>query len=239
MLNRGAKIAVGVLAVPTVLCALLAGLQVYHEVWGQWSALYWVNMWSGLVHSPFILVPAIVALTNLVLLLLVGIWWLVNIRNRAFSHRIFAAWFALLLVSAVSYFPSDQQYAAAAVMLLGPGPKSVQLQRDAALRDSSLLLNALILRGADIEKSLLCFAAYNDSPSVITRLIQRGMQVNEQHYPSRVTALHQAVEGKQHRSAEILMRAGARADIPNLRGITPRDLAARQGDERMMAILTR
>src|SRR5471030_1992055 len=77
---------------------------------------------------------------------------------------VFAAWFALLLVSAASYFPSDQHYAAAAVLLLGPGLKSVQLQRDAARRDSTLLLNALIMRGAEIERSLLCFVAYNDSP---------------------------------------------------------------------------
>ena len=77
---------------------------------------------------------------------------------------VFAAWFALLLVSAASYFPSDQHYAAAAVLLLGPGPKSVQLQRDVARRDSTLLLNALIMRGAEIERSLLCFVAYNDSP---------------------------------------------------------------------------
>jgi hypothetical protein len=238
MLGRRGRIIVGLLAFPTAFCALLAGLHVYNEIWGQWSQRYgWVNIWMGTVHSGFIFVIAAIALANVALLLFVGTWWLINRKDAQFPHRLFTVWFALLFASAASYFPSNQHYAAVAVLLFGPGHKVKQFQRDLALYDSTVLLNALIIRGADLEKSLLCDAARNDSPSVIKLLIDRGAQLNERHYPSQITALHNAVEGGQHRSADLLIKAGAKADISNLKGITPLDLAVMNKDERMIKIL--
>jgi len=112
MLGRGGEIAVCVLAVPTTLCALLAGLNLHNEIWRQWSEKSgWVGMGAGAVHSGIILVIAAVVLVNFVLLLAVGIWWSLNARKPGFPHRGFAAWFALLLVSAASYFPTSRQYA--------------------------------------------------------------------------------------------------------------------------------
>jgi len=238
MLGFRSKVTVGILVMPTALCMLLAGMNVYNEVWTQWSQKWgWVNMWAGSVHSGIILVLAAVALTNFALLLVVGVWWLLNARNCAFPRRGFAAWFVLLFASAASYFPSNEQYAAAAVLLFGPGQKSQEFQTHAAERDSTLLLNALIFRGAEVETRVLCVASRYDSPHVINRLVERSMPVNAECNRAKATALHIAVEAKQHRSASILVKAGAKADTPDISGNTPLDLALKQGDERMIRVL--
>jgi hypothetical protein len=238
MTGRGSKIAMAALALPTLLCVVFAGLNVANEVWDQWATPFgWVPIWSGSVHSSFFLVLVAVASLQILLLVVVGIWCLFHFRRRSTLRRILVGWFVVLTASALSYFPSDQQYAAIAVFLLGPGPNSVRLQRNAATWDSALLLNALIMRGAQLEATLLCDAAAHDSSNVVARLIANGAPVNEQHYPSRITALHNAVERRQYRVAEILRGAGARADIPNLKGQTPLDLAVAQRDDRMVRIL--
>jgi len=236
MLGFNSKIAAVVLAVLTALCLLFAGIEVYARMWRQWSSPY---MGSGMCHDPACLIPAAIPLVNFILLLIIGVRWLRNAMDVFFPHGLFGGWFAILLVGAISYFVSDQQYAAAAVLLRGPGPQSVKLQREAANQDSRLLLNVLIMRGAEIEKNLLCYAASADSPSVLARLIEFGAQVNEQNCTrnGNDTALHSAVERKRYRNAEILLRAGARVDIPNSRGITPLDLAVTRRDERMISIL--
>lgn len=234
------KTFLGIAIALSAICVSLAVLYIYTETWSQWSpGVGWVNLWTGSVHSGLFLVFGAIALLNFVLLVILGVWWAINGRNRSFPHRRLAFWLLLLLISAASYFPSDQQYAAATVLVLGPGAKSKTLQRDAALWDSRLLLDALIVRGAKIEETLLCFAAYDDSPNVVNRLIEYGAGVNDRQYPSEITALHQAVEGKRYRNAELLMRAGARADIPNHNGKTALDLAVANGDQRMIAILKR
>jgi hypothetical protein len=239
MLGGGDKIAVCVLAVPTALCALLAGLNLHNELWRQWSEKWgWVSMGAGAAHSEMILVLAAVVLVNFALVLVVGVWWLLSARTPGFPHRRLAAWFALLSVSAMSYFPSSQQYAAAAVLLFGPGPKSQEFQMRAAERDSIVLLDALILRGASLDKGVLCAAARYDSPHVINRLVERSVPVNAECNARKTTALHEAVAAKQHRSAEILVKAGAKADLSDVRGSTPLDVARRQVDDRMIGILT-
>ena len=190
-----------------------------------------------MIHDPIPLVLGIVILVNIILLLVVGAWWLANARNRAFPHRTFFKWYALLLASVASYLPSDDHYAAVAVLLFGPGPNSVNLQMESAARPT-LLLEALFLRGARFDKKILCLRGYaSDNPSVVTRLIERGVPINEQCLPERRTALHNAVQEKKYRSAEALMRAGARTDIPDVNGRTPLDLAIRLGDERMISIV--
>jgi hypothetical protein len=239
MLSRGGEIAVGLLALPTVICISVAGMNVHHEIWEQWSQKWaWVNMWAGSVHSGFILVFVAVALVNLAILLVVGVWWLLNARKPTFPHRGFAAWFVLLLISLASSFPFDEQYAAIAVLLFGPGQKSPEFQTRAAERDSTMLLNALIFRGIQVDNDVLCLAALYDSTRVINRLVERSVPVNVECNRRKATALYTAVGAKQYRSAKILVEAGAKADLPDIGGNTPLDLARRQGDERMIRILT-
>jgi hypothetical protein len=239
MLGRGSRIAAGALATLTVVCAWYAGLHLYDEIWSQWSKKWgWVNMWAGSVHSGFILVFAAIALANLLILLAVGLWWLLNARNQSFPHRGFAAWFALPLLSAASYFPSDQQQEAVAVLLFGPGQKSQQFVRDAAERDSIMLLDALILRGVHVDEKALCMAPLSDSPHVLNRLLKRGMPTGAACDRDKATALHKAVLGKQYRIVEILLDAGARSDVLDISGQTPLDLATRQRDDQMIRLLT-
>lgn len=221
----------------SAISSIVAGLHIHNQMWEQWSKQYWVSMAMGSVHSGFILVLAGVLLVNFASLVFVAVWWALNARNAEFPHRFAASLTAVLLLSAASYIPSNQHYATGAVLLYGPGPRDIELQRDAARYDSKMLLNALVYRGAAIEKTLLCFAAYNDSPTVMSRLIELGFQVNDQHYPSKITALHNAVEGAQYRSARLLISAGARTDIPNMKGVTPFALALSKKDERMLALL--
>jgi hypothetical protein len=239
MLSRGSKITAGALLVPTALCILLAGRNLYNEIWSQWlEKSGWVNILQAAVHSEFFLVLVGVILGNFAILLVVGVWWLLNARKPAFPHRGFAAWFVLLLIGAASYFPSDQQYAAIAVLLFGPGQRSQEFQSQAAERDSTMLLNALIFRGIQVDNDVLCLAARYDSTRVINRLVERSVPVNVECNRRKATALYTAVGAKQYRSAKILVEAGAKADLPDIGGNTPLDLALKQGDERMIRILT-
>src|SRR6266852_6244181 len=119
--NRSAKIAIGVLSVPSAPCVLLAGLHVYNETWLQWSTRFgWVNMWMGTVHSPGIfLILLFIALLNVALLVVAGTWWFRNRKNHQFPHILFATWFIVLAASGASYLPSDKQYLAASVFIMG------------------------------------------------------------------------------------------------------------------------
>ena len=121
--SRNAKIAVGTLMLPTVPCVLLAAMHVYNETWRQWSTRFgWVNMWMGAVHSPVFLLLSLIVLLNVALVLVIGIWWFVNWKNRQFPHALFAVWFIVLATSAVSYLPSDKQYLMASVFVMGQRP---------------------------------------------------------------------------------------------------------------------
>jgi hypothetical protein len=121
--GRGSKVAAWVLAVPTLVCALLAALYVYNEVWLQWSRTGgWANMWAASIHSPIFLVFIGLALLNCLLVLVVAVWWFLNIKNPQFPHKLFTAWLLVLLASAASYYPSSQQYLAVSTLVLGPRP---------------------------------------------------------------------------------------------------------------------
>ncbi|SRR5258706_11589985 len=232
---RAWLIALGVL---TLLCVLVTALYVFDAVYVQWSqSVGWASVLNPHSETVFLLYTA--WLGSLILLIAVVVSWVTNLKHRFYSQRLFVIWIAVLTASTSSYFPSTRAYAALAVLLLGPGVNSVRLQRDAAMWDSVALLDSLMKRGARIEDTLLVFASRNNSPSVISRLIQKGMQVNEHHYPSRITALHNAVGGKQYGIAELLLEAGADANIPDAKGVTPIDLATNMKDEKMLHILKR
>ena len=121
--GRNAKIAAGVLMLPTVLCVLNAAMHVYNETWLQWSTRFgWVNMWMGAAHSPFFLLLLLVVLANIALVIVVGTWWFVHRKSRPFPHALFAVWFIALVTSALSYLPSDKQYLTTSVFLMGHRP---------------------------------------------------------------------------------------------------------------------
>ena len=123
--NRNAKIAVGILMLPTALCVLLAAMHVHNETWLQWSTRSgWVNMWMGSVHSPFFLLLLLIVLLNVVLVFVVGVWWFVTWRRngRPSPHALFAVWFVALAAGAASYLPSDDQYLTASVFVIGKRP---------------------------------------------------------------------------------------------------------------------
>src|SRR5262249_47527073 len=91
--------------------------------------------------------------------LVIGGWWALSSKTPGFPHRLFAVWFLLLLAGALSWLPSYAQYAATSVALFGPGGNSRKFQYDAAREDSTLLLRALVLRGAKIDERVICVAA--------------------------------------------------------------------------------
>jgi hypothetical protein len=211
----------------------------HNELWRQWSEKWgWVSMGAGAAHSEMILVLAAVVLVNFALVLVVGVWWLLSARTPGFPHRRFAAWFALLSVSAMSYFPSSQQYAAAAVLLFGPRSKitgisdscgGARLDRAARRADPEGSLSG---QGYALRRSAV------RQPACINRLVERSVPVNAECNARKTAALHEAVAAKQHRSAEILVKAGAKADLSDVKGSTPLDVARRQVDDRMIGILT-
>jgi len=237
-MTRAGKAVTAFFAVASLPCVLLAGMHVYNEVWTQWSQKYaWVNMWAGSAHSEAIFVLFGVAALNFLLAIAIVLWWLMNLFNRDFPGQLWVAWFAVLTLALVSYFIPDEDYAALAVALFGPGEKSAIFQQSAVIWDSTLLLGALRLRGAPINGRLLCSAALSDSAAVMAWLIESGADVNQECDQLSNRPLHNAVERGQHRSADILLKAGARKDIANARGITPVELADLRRDEAMAALL--
>jgi hypothetical protein len=76
----------------------------------------------GSVHSPFYLVFWAIALGNVLLVLTIGFWWLANRRTADFPQGFFAGWLIAMLVSLIAYLPSNQQYLAASVLILGDRP---------------------------------------------------------------------------------------------------------------------
>lgn len=121
------KNTVRIIASLTAICLLLAGSLVFDETWGQWATNrpYWTNVFASNVHSnPFLILFVFfpIVLVNFLMLPIVGIWWIKCAKKNAFPHAIVAALFILLLASAASYFPSDDQYLKMARYILGPSP---------------------------------------------------------------------------------------------------------------------
>lgn len=111
----------------TAICILLASSYVYDQTWGQWNAniSYWTSMFASVVHgNPLLLLLVYfpIIFVNILMLPIVGIWWVVKAKNDAFPRAIVAALFLLLCVSATSYLPSDEQYLKVAQYIFGPSP---------------------------------------------------------------------------------------------------------------------
>jgi ankyrin repeat protein len=70
------------------------------------------------------------------------------------------------------------------------------------------------------------------------QLLEAGADVHFRT-PEGDTPLHIAVFADQHDVAELLIAHGARAGIPNARGISPMDIAKEGNNERMLEILSR
>lgn len=100
------------------------------------------------------------------------------------------------------------------------------------------ITNLGLIAGADDAKVIAPYLA------IITALINAGIDLNWQRHASKTTALHLAMEhpsGSDYgvsRSTIItmLVRAGAKPDLPNGRGDTAADYAETRGDGRTEAI---
>jgi hypothetical protein len=226
----------GLLAALSAGCISLTGLLVVDAVWVQWWAESgWISVFNA--HSA-LLVPILVAwaLSPVLLIVVAGIFWR-NRRQKIYPQKALAVWIALLALSSSALLVNPAQYVAFTVLLLGPGKNASRLQERAAGFDSVFLLDALLLRGAQLQKNLLLIAAEEDSPDVVARLIALGKPVNEQFPPVNVTPLHHAVDARRYENAKLLIAAGARPDVSDSLGRTPLGIASRMKDDKMLRIL--
>lgn len=225
------------LAVLSVLCAGTALLFAADASFRHWlRGPGWASFANP--HQATIVVVVAAWAGSVVLAAALCIAWWAGRKQGVLPRRRFVAWLAALLASAAAFLPSGAAYLAFAVLLLGPGQHPAYLQTVAATRDSPLLLKAFALRGGRIDDDLLCFAAAQESPAVVRLLVERGAPVNRATCQRKSTALHRAVEGRRYENAEILVRSGARGNVPDESGVTAAGLAARLGDERMLRILS-
>jgi hypothetical protein len=229
---------VATLALLSFLCAGVALLFA-----ADLSFRHWLQgpRWASFVHphAPTILVAFAALGGSVVLAAALCILWLVRRKESGLSARAFIAWLTALLASAGAFLLPYSAYLVMAVLLLGPGQHSRYLQTVAANSDSVALLRALAFRETRIDDDLLCYAATQDSPAVVLALIEWKTSVNAASCARKRTPLHSAVEGRRYANVRILLEAGASDSAADESGLTPRDLAARLGDEQMLRILSR
>jgi len=249
----GRIVVIALSAVLTLFPVAIAILYVLGETYGQWvtglgrdaNGIFAVHDGPGGI--PMILFTFLSwALLGLLLIGVIArtIWLLSHHQKPGF---LLTSWLSMLILCAASFLPSHAQYAVATVALKGPGENWKSLERNAATTDSVLLLDALLLRGAALDHSIMVDAARAGSNKVVRRLLDLGVPIDEVFLPAvpsnwplkRITALHAAVSARRHSTAELLVRAGARVDIPDARGKSPLDHARAQADEQMLAILLR
>jgi hypothetical protein len=221
----------------TLLPVAWSALYVYEAVYQQWALpIDWANVfWHA--HSPLIFVTLAAMAMLWVMIFAVGIGVVRIVRERCSLPMRQTAWFLVVLASLASFYPSDRAYAAAAVALFGPGKNVNRLLQDAARWDSTLIIDALRLRGEKIDAKYLAFAANSGAGNFVKKLLSIGAPVNERFYTRLETPLALAVQRGRHAVAEILVEGGARSDIADARGLTALDHARRLGDARMVSIL--
>jgi len=234
--NRHSRAPIWLLALSSTACALLTGLYVLDSAYSRWAEdPGWLPALNA--HNPLILAIWAAWGGSFLLLLIALAVWITNLKERALSQGRLTALVLVLMFSCTSLFLPPASYAALTVLVLGPGKNSERLQYDAVSSDSLLLLDALIVRKADIKRNLLAVASHTDSPRTIARLIRFGVPVDELHPPYNRTALHNAVHAQRYENARLLVGAGARIDIPDIKGLTAVDIAASRKDEEMLRIL--
>jgi hypothetical protein len=226
------------LGVLSAICVSPIALYVFDCAYWQWAEEWnWISLFNA--HSPLLLPLLAAWVCSIVLLIVAVASWLVNLKRKALRQRLLTGWVLVLAFSSAALLPQSGDFAAATVLLLGPGKNSERLQRTAVVQDSVLLLDALSLRRARIEDSLLLGASAQGSPRVVSRLIRLGTPINKQYPPDNRTALHTAVARKRYDNARVLVDSGARLDIANANGQTPVSLAATMDDREMLKILQR
>ncbi len=126
-------------------------------------------------------------------------------------------------------------------------PNDTVLARAASL-PSQEILNLLLEQGAKIQGSkALKGAAEGGRIDAATVLLARGADINEvfRHglwdddtaKDTIGTALHVAVQHDQKEFVQFLLQQGARTDLADGEGITPRQLAETQGKTEMLKVL--
>ena len=171
---------------------MLTGLYVFDAAYWQWAGgSGWISVFNA--HNS-LFIPILIAWIGSFLLLLIAVaFWTMNRKEKTVPQSQYSALVAVLVLSSTALFVRPTNYVALTVFVLGPGKNAARLQYDAVSSDSLLLLNALLVRGADTQSNLLAVASYQNSPRIVSRLIRFGMPVNDVHPPYNRTALHNAV----------------------------------------------
>ncbi len=92
-----------------------------------------------------------------------------------------------------------------------------------------------VLLGAKAKSSIV-FAVIGNNPTIISRLLTAGADVNEKNGQGQ-TALHLAVEANQPDMVKLLLSKGADPVAADTKGRTPKDLAVRGRHERITALM--
>jgi ankyrin repeat protein len=105
------------------------------------------------------------------------------------------------------------------------------------------LARLLVGRGADVnaldhEDSTPLHEAY-DHPAVAQFLLKHGVKPDRQTKSLRLTALHQAVQGKQREVIQLIARYGGKLDLRDKEGQSPLALAASEADVETYELLLR
>jgi ankyrin repeat protein len=82
-------------------------------------------------------------------------------------------------------------------------------------------------------------AGYWGRTDVMKLLVKSNMDINARGLANGYTPLHDAVSGNHYETAKVLVEAGARVDIEGHDGLTPLDIAKANGNERLVALLTK
>ena len=107
------SIALVLFGLPTFLCVVVAAICLGGEVWSlSTGGGRWLN-----AHNTYFGFVMFVLLVNAALVVALAIWWIFSLRHPLFSHKIFAVWLAVLMVSAGSYFIPTQPLAAIATSI--------------------------------------------------------------------------------------------------------------------------